>query len=81
MGLEVFEQYEYLAIKGNPTVMLLLFVPEDRLVVQTPLGKELQELAPAIASRSAGQQFLGFLTAQKQRLAAGARHGEGSLTR
>ena len=61
-------KYLRLAIKGNPTVMLLLFVPEDRLVVQTPLGKELQELAPAIASRSAGQQFLGFLTAQKQRL-------------
>lgn len=61
-------KYLRLAIKGNPTVMLLLFVPEDRLVVRTELGKELQELAPAIASRSSGQQFLGFLTAQKQRL-------------
>lgn len=61
-------KYVRLAIKGNPTVMLLLFVPQDRLVLQTPLGKELQDLAPAIASRSAGQQFLGFLRAQKQRL-------------
>jgi len=70
LDLTVYSLRKYLrlAIKGNPTVMLLLFVPEDRLVVKTPLGKELQELAPAIASRSAGQQFLGFLTAQKQRL-------------
>lgn len=58
-------KYLRLAIKGNPTVMLLLFVPEDRLVIQTPPWKG----APgARARRSAGQQFLGFLTAQKQRL-------------
>ena len=70
LDLTVYSLRKYLrlAIKGNPTVMLLLFVPEDRLVISSPLGKELQELAPAIASRSAGAQFLGFLTAQKQRL-------------
>jgi uncharacterized protein len=70
LDLTVYSLRKYLrlALKGNPTVLLLLFVPEDRLVVKTPLGKELQELAPAIASRAAGQQFLGYLTAQKQRL-------------
>lgn len=70
LDLTVYSLRKYLrlAIKGNPTVMLLLFVPEDRAVIQTPLGRELQALAPAIASRAAGPQFLGFLTAQKQRL-------------
>jgi predicted nucleotidyltransferase len=70
LDLTVYSLRKYLrlAAKGNPTVLLLLFVPEDRLVTQTPLGKELQALAPSIVSRSAGSQFLGFLTAQKQRL-------------
>jgi predicted nucleotidyltransferase len=70
LDLTVYSLRKYLrlAVKGNPTVLLLLYVPEDRLVIQTPLGKDLQGLAPSIASRKAGGQFLGFLTAQKQRL-------------
>lgn len=70
LDLTVYSLRKYLrlAAKGNPSIMLLLFVPDDRLVVTSNLGKELQDLAPAIASRQAGSQFLGFLTAQKQRL-------------
>jgi predicted nucleotidyltransferase len=70
LDLTVYSLRKYLrlAVKGNPSVLLLLYVPEDRLVVQSALGKELQALAPSIAARSAGTQFLGFLTAQKQRL-------------
>lgn len=57
-----------LAVAGNPSILVLLFCPEDRLVKQTPLGKELQELAPAIVSKQAIPRFLGYLEAQKQRL-------------
>lgn len=57
-----------LALKGNPTVLLLLFTPESALVERKRLGDELQQLASAFASRSAGAAFLGYLTAQKQRL-------------
>lgn len=57
-----------LAIKGNPSILLLLFAPDSALVTRTQLGKELQELAPAIVSRQAGPRFLGYLEAQKQRL-------------
>lgn len=59
-------KYTHLALKGNPTILLLLFAPQP--TVLTPLGRELQELAPQIVSRQAGRAFLGYLTAQKQRL-------------
>lgn len=61
-------KYLRLAMKGNPTVLLPFFVSEDRLVIQTELGKELQSLAPAVVSKRSGEQFLGYLRAQKQRL-------------
>jgi predicted nucleotidyltransferase len=61
-------KFARLALKGNPTVLLLLFVKPEQLIVRTPLGDELQALAPAFVSRRAGQAFLGYRSAQKQRL-------------
>jgi uncharacterized protein len=57
-----------LAPQGNPTVLLLLHLPEDAAVIRTNAGKELQALAPAFASRRAGKRILGYLEAQRQRL-------------
>jgi len=57
-----------LALQGNPTVLLLLYLPDDALVVRTEVGRQLQQLAPAFASRQAGRRFLGYLEAQRQRL-------------
>jgi predicted nucleotidyltransferase len=61
-------KYARLALKGNPTVLLLLFVKPEDLLLRTPLGDELQALAPAFLSRRAGRAFLGYVSAQKQRL-------------
>lgn len=61
-------KFARLALKGNPTVLLLLFVKPEDLLLRSPLGDELQRLAPAFVSRQAGKAFLGYLTAQKQRL-------------
>jgi predicted nucleotidyltransferase len=57
-----------LALQGNPTVLLLLYLPDDALVVRTDVGEQLQKLAPAFASRQAGKRFLGYLEAQRERL-------------
>lgn len=57
-----------LALQGNPTVLLLLYLPDDALVTRTDAGAQLQKLAPAFASRRAGKRFLGYLEAQRQRL-------------
>jgi hypothetical protein len=63
----------HLALKGSPTVLLPLFVPEEHVIARTALGRELQELAPAFVSRSAGRAFLGYLDAQRMGL-TGERH-------
>jgi uncharacterized protein len=57
-----------LALQGNPTVLLLLYLPEHAVVSRTSNGEQLQKLAPAFASRHAGRRFLGYLEAQRQRL-------------
>ena len=54
-----------LAAAGNPTVLLLLFA--DPLQA-APVGLELQRQADMFSSRQAGQRFLGYLKAQKERL-------------
>lgn len=62
------QKWTRLALHGNPTVLMLLFLPPELCTVRVSIGAGLQELAPHFASREAGQRFLGYLTAQKQRL-------------
>lgn len=57
-----------LALKGNPTIMLLLFTPDEQLMYCDELGAELRKLTPSIISRRVQGPFLGYLQAQKQRL-------------
>ena len=40
-----------LALKGNPTILLLLFTPDDQLMFCDAMGAELRALTPAIVSR------------------------------
>jgi predicted nucleotidyltransferase len=61
-------KYLHLAVKGNPSILLLLFVPPEHLVVQTEWGERLQALAPAIVSKRVAGPFLGYATAQRDRL-------------
>ena len=61
-------KYIRLAMKGHPTILLLLFVPRDLVLVETELGTDLRELRPAVLSRKAGRGYLGYLRGQKERL-------------
>jgi predicted nucleotidyltransferase len=63
-------KYVRLAVKGHPTILLLLFVPDAFVLVETALGEELRELKPALLSRRAGRGYLGYLRGQKERLLA-----------
>ena len=60
-----------LAVAGNPTILTLLYAPEDAVLVRTPLGDELRALAPEIASDRAGWRFLGYLDGQRERMIGG----------
>jgi predicted nucleotidyltransferase len=65
--------YCRMALKGSPTVLLLLFINGEYLLERHPLGGELQALAPAFISRQAGRAFLGYADAQRRGL-LGERH-------
>jgi uncharacterized protein len=62
-----------LALKGSPTVLLLLFVDGEHVVERSPIGEELQALAPAFVSRRTAAAFLGYVDAQRRGL-LGDRH-------
>ena len=66
-------KYARLALKGSPTVLLLLFVPDGQLVVRTPIGERLRALAPAFVSRRTGRAFLGYVDSQRRGLVGGIR--------
>lgn len=55
-----------LALAGNPTVLLPLFVPEGEIVEATDAGHELRENAHRVASRRAADRFLGYMVAQRR---------------
>ncbi len=55
-----------LAAHGNPSILLLLWLPEH--ITCTAMGQRLVALRDAFVNRNAGERFLGYLTAQKQKL-------------
>jgi hypothetical protein len=61
-------KYCRLALKGSPTLLLLLFVGGEEVLERTEIGEELQALAPAFLSRRTGRAFLGYVDAQRRGL-------------
>jgi predicted nucleotidyltransferase len=57
-----------LALRGNPSILLLLFVPDDRCSVLTPEGRLIREHSDLFVSREAGRRFFGFMKSQLDRL-------------
>ena len=57
-----------LALEGHPTILLMLFVPDESILVHTKLGEELRALRPSILSQRAGRGYLGYLGGQTERL-------------
>lgn len=57
-----------LALKGNPSILLLFNVPDEKCLTLNVLGRRLRDLAPAFASKKAGAAFLGYMQQQRQRL-------------
>lgn len=66
-------KYCRMALKGSPTVLLLLFITGEDVIERDELGAELQALAPAFVSKRAGRAFLGYVDAQRRGL-VGDRH-------
>ena len=54
-----------LALAGNPTVLLPLFVPDYEVMWRDEVGSELVTNAPRFVSRLAADRFLGYLQSQR----------------
>jgi hypothetical protein len=54
-----------LALAGNPSVLLLLFVPDAEVMYRDERGAELVANADRFVSRLAAERFLGYLQAQR----------------
>jgi hypothetical protein len=54
-----------LALAGNPTVLLVLFVPDDEVVFRNEAGAELGANAHRFVSRLAADRYLGYLAGQR----------------
>jgi hypothetical protein len=54
-----------LALAGNPTVLLVLFVPDHEVVYRNEVGAELAANAHRFVSRLAADRYLGYLKGQK----------------
>ena len=59
-------KYCRLATQGNPSVLLLLWLPT--YISRTEIGAELVALREAFVSKESGKRFLGYLIAQKMKL-------------
>jgi uncharacterized protein len=70
LDLTIFSLRKFLrlAMQGNPQIVQCLFVPAALWIKGDARGERLQELAPLIVSRKAGERYLGYLEAQRQRL-------------
>lgn len=55
-----------LAAKGNPSVLILLYLND--YMVKTQIGQSLLDIRDAFFSREAGKRFLGYLRSQKRAL-------------
>lgn len=65
-----------LAAAGNPTVLLLLFLPQQEIVVNTWVGRYLQARPERFISAQAGHRFIGYLDSQRDQMLGlrGKRH-------
>lgn len=63
-----------LALAGNPTVLLPLFVPENEIVEIHDLGRELRARPEIVLSRDAGMRFVGYLRSQRAGMLGSRRH-------
>jgi hypothetical protein len=57
-----------LAAQGNPTILLLMFIPDHELVLNTDIGRDLQAHPDRFLSRQVAERFGGYLVSQRDQL-------------
>lgn len=63
------QKFMSLAVKGNPNILQMFFVPDEFIIInEGGLVTEIQDLAADIMCSAFAEPYLGYLTAQKERL-------------
>jgi predicted nucleotidyltransferase len=57
-----------LAAQGNPTVLLLLYVPYEEIVYRDDTGYDLQQRSDMFLSRQVARRFAGYLVSQRDQM-------------
>jgi hypothetical protein len=57
-----------LALAGNPTVLIPLFVPAAEVVITSPLAEQLRAQSARFVSRQVASRFLGYMTSQREQM-------------
>jgi predicted nucleotidyltransferase len=57
-----------LALAGNPTIMLMLFLPESAICVRKDDGVRLQQLWPMFVSSAIYGRYIGYMARQRRHL-------------
>lgn len=66
LTLYSLRKFARLAVQGNPSILLLLWLPE--FIERHPIADRLIAMRQAFVSREAGERFLGYLVSQRMRL-------------
>lgn len=77
LTIHSLRKFMRLAAKGNPTIITLLYLPDEFVCEVDDWGRRLIEQRSIMLCRKAGASFLGYMTAQRERLEGirGGRHG------
>ena len=57
-----------LAAQGNPTILLLMFIPPHELTYTNPIGHDIQAHPERFLSRQVAARFAGYLVSQRERM-------------
>lgn len=71
-------KYLRLALKGNPSIIALLYAPAERFTYMSVAGKELCDLRGDIVSQACIPRYLGYLHSQRHRALQGKGSGRGA---
>lgn len=61
-------KFAHLVTAGNPTVLTMLFIPDEHILYRTQFADELFERRDMFLSRQAGPKFRGYLHSQREGL-------------
>lgn len=61
-------KFVHLVTAGNPTVLMMLFLPDEHVQFQTDVGADLRARRDMFLSRQAGPKFRGYLDSQRRGL-------------